>query len=192
VLPRPYKAAQDEQPGVKAGARERKMMVDQSGERMPEQPEERLSTQPSTQQDGARGNPAVQEAPTTWGRPGLLTFAAVMMFALGGFHILLAISEFANSTWVLSRLDVELFIPILAVWGIIDVVIGLIALFGGVSISRGGDFGWVVGFVFATFGIIRWLFYIPVSPVLAVVVIVLNAIIIYGLGKHLDYFDKAR
>ena len=79
-------------------------MVDQSRERTPEQPGERLSTQPSTQQDGARGNPAVQEAPTTWRRSGLLTFAAVMMLALGGFYILLAISEFANSTWTLSRL----------------------------------------------------------------------------------------
>jgi hypothetical protein len=166
--------------------------VDQSRERTPEQPGERLSTQPSTQQDGARGNPAVQEAPSTWRRPGLLTFAAVMMLALGGFHILLAISEFANSTWALSRLDIVLFIRILIILGIIDVVIGLIALFGGVSIFRGGDFGWVVGFVFATFGIVRWLFYIPVSPMLAVVVIVLNALVIYGLGKHLDYFDKAR
>ena len=50
---------------------------------------------------------------TGMGRPGLVTFAAVMVFALGGFHVLLAISEFARSTWVLSRLDIELLIPIL-------------------------------------------------------------------------------
>ena len=49
----------------------------------------------------------------------MLMYAAIMMFVLGGFHILVAISEFANSTWVLSRLDVELFIPFLAVWGIV-------------------------------------------------------------------------
>ena len=48
---------------------------------------------------------------TGMGRPGLVTFAAVMMFALGGFHVLLAMSEFARSTWVLSRLDIELLIP---------------------------------------------------------------------------------
>ena len=141
-------------------------------------------------QDDSRDNPADQ-TPAMW-RPGLVTFAAILLFALGGFHILLAISEFANSTWVLDRLDVELFIPILIIWGIIDLIIGLIALFGGFSIFRGGAFGWVVGFVFATMGIIRWLFYVPVSPVLAVVVIVLNSLVIYGLGKHLDYFDEAR
>jgi hypothetical protein len=135
-------------------------------------------------------NPAYQ-APTML-RPGLITFAAVMMFALGGFHVLLAISEFASSTWVLGRLDIVLVVEILIFWGIVDLIIGLIALFGGVSIFRGGDFGWVVGFVFATVGLIRWLFYVPVAPVLAVVIIALNALIIYGLGKHLDYFDAAR
>ena len=44
---------------------------------------------------------------TVRGNP-VLIFAAFMMFALGGFHVLLAISEFARSTWVLSRLDIEL------------------------------------------------------------------------------------
>src|SRR5215216_4783497 len=150
--------------------------MDQQGrERAPVQRSERLTAQLSTMS-----------------RPGLITFAAVMMFALGGFHVLLAISEFANSTWALSRLDIVLFIQILIIWGIIDLIIGLIALFGGVSIFRGGDFGWVVGFVFATMAIIRWLFYIPVSPGLAGGVIVLNALVIYGLCKHLDYFDSTR
>ena len=45
----------------------------------------------------------------------------------------------------------------------------------------------ITGFVFATFGAIRWLFYIPVSPVLAVVIIALNALVIYGLAEHADY-----
>src|SRR3954470_7562556 len=69
-------------------------------------------------------------------RPGLVTFAAVMMFALGGFHILLAISEFARSTWELTRLDIELVIPIFIIWGILDLLIGIIAVIAGVSILR--------------------------------------------------------
>ena len=121
------------------------------------------------------------------GRPGWLTYAAIMMFVLGGFHILLAISDFANSTWVLSRLDIELFIPILLIWGIVDLIIGAIALYSGVSLLRGGTFGLMMGYIFASLAIIRWLFYIPVSPVLAVVVIALNALVIYGLAEHADY-----
>ena len=128
-----------------------------------------------------------RERTPTRGRPGLLTYAAIMMFALGGFHILLAISEFANSTWMLTRLDVELFIPILFIWGIVDLVIGSIAVYGGASILRGGTFGLMAGYIFASLGIIWWLFHIPVSPVLAVVVIALDLLVIYGLVEHADY-----
>src|SRR3954454_5699793 len=117
-------------------------MVEEGRERTPEQPREPLAAQPST--PNGRSNSAVQDA-TMW-RPGLVTFAAVMMFALGGFHVLLAISEFARSTWVLSRLDIELFITSLIVWAIIDLLIGVIALYAGVSILRGGTFGLITGF----------------------------------------------
>jgi hypothetical protein len=127
-----------------------------------------------------------RERLTGRGRPGLVTFAALMMFALGGFHILLAVSEFARSTWVLSRLDIELFIPILVVWGILDLIIGALALYAGFSILRGGVFGFLAGLGFAMLGVIRWLFYIPVSPVLAVVIIALDVLVIYGLTRYYE------
>ena len=132
-----------------------------------------------------------RERTPTMRRPGLLTYAAIMMFVLGGFHILLAISEFANSTWAQSRLDIEVFIPILFIWGIVDLIIGSLAVYAGGSLLRGGTFGLATGFIFASLGIIRWLFHIPVSPVLAVVVIALSALIIYGLVKHTDYFQAS-
>ena len=161
-------------------------MVEQPGrERIPEQPRERL-TRSSTQDDG-RTNAALR--PSTMRRPDLVTFAAIIMFALGGFHVLLALSEFANSTWVLSRLDIELFIPVLIIWGVIDLFLGLTALGAGFSILRGGTFGWITGVIFATVGVIRGLFYIPVSPVLAIAVIALAILVIYGLVKNSDYFQ---
>src|SRR5215217_7680340 len=113
-----------------------------------------------------------ERTPTTMGRSGWLTYAAIMMFVLGGFHILVALSEFANSTWAQSRLDIEVFIPILFIWGIVDLVIGAIAVYAGVSILRGGMFGYIAG-----------------SPVLAVVVIALNALVLYGLVEHEDYYS---
>ena len=169
-------------------------MVEQpGGERPPEQPREPRGARPSTPDSRSadrRSNSAVQGP--TMGRPGLITYAAIMLLTLGGFHILVAISEFANSTWVLSRLDVQLFIPILLIWGLLDLIIGAIALYAGVSTLRGGTFGGVMGATFATLGIIRWLFYIPVTPVLAVVVIVLDMLVIYALVQHSDYFQGSR
>ena len=155
-------------------------------ERIPEQTGERLTRSSSTHDDG-RSNVAGHSP--TMRRPDLVTFAAIMMFTLGGFHVLLAISEFANSTWDLSRLDIELFIPILFIWGFIDLIIGAIALYAGFSIIRGGTFGWIMGVTFATVGMVRWLFYIPVAPVLAIAIIALDLLIIYGLVKDSDYFS---
>src|SRR5829696_5942574 len=124
-------------------------MMEQDRERTPEQPRERL-TRSSTHDDG-RTNGAVHSP--MMGRPALVTYAAIMLFALGGFHVLLAISEFANSTWVLGRLDIELLIPSLILWGFIDLLIGLIAVYAGRSILRGGTFGLITGFVFADLSI---------------------------------------
>src|SRR5215208_851437 len=132
-----------------------------------------------------------RERTPTMGRSGWLTYAAIMMFVLGGFHLLLAISEFANSTWAQSRLDIEVFIPILFIWGIVDLIIGSIAVYAGYSIMSGGTFGWIMGYIFATLGIIRWLFHIPVSPVPAVVDIALNALVIYELVNHTNNFQAA-
>ena len=140
--------------------------------------------------DDGRSEPSLR-TPTML-RPSLITYAAIMMFALGGFHILLAISEFANSTWVLGGIvDTVLIIESLIIWGVIDLIIGSIALYAGASILQGGTFGWITGYTFATLGIIRWLFYIPVTPVLAVVVLVLDLLVIYGLARHADYFQDA-
>src|SRR5215212_803706 len=112
-------------------------MVEQGRERTPEQPRERLTG--SSIHDDGRTNASAHSS--TMGRPGLVTYAASMLFALGGFPLLLAISAFADSTWVLSRLEMELFIPILFIGGVIGLLIGAIALYAGFSIIRGGAFG---------------------------------------------------
>src|SRR3712207_4621097 len=105
-------------------------MVEQQPRRevTPEQLREGL-TRSSMHDDGRTTNAAAHSP--TMRRPDLVTYVAIIMFALGGFHLLVAISEFADSTWVLSRLDIELFIPILFVWGIVDLIIGAIALYSG-------------------------------------------------------------
>ena len=183
--------SQEAKPGGKADASEageRKILVDQQPgrERIPEQTGERLTRSSSTHDDG-RSNVAGYSP--TMRRPDLVTFAAIIMFTLGGFHVLLAISEFANSTWVLSRVDIQLFLPILIIWGVIDLIIGAIALYAGFSILSGGTLGWLMGVAFACVGIIRWLFYIPVSPLLAIAIIALDVLIIYGMVKDSDYFQ---
>jgi hypothetical protein len=87
----------------------------------------------------------------------MLTFAAVMMFVVAGFEALAALFAFAGTGWWVTDMG-NLVYANLVLWGIVDLVIALIALY---------------------------------APVLAVVVIALCVMVIYGLAKHSDYFEGA-
>jgi uncharacterized membrane protein len=76
-------------------------------------------------------------------------------------------------------------------WGIVDTIIALIALYAGIDLLRGGGFGRAMAYVFAVVGAIRWLCVIPAAPVLAVVVIALCVMVIYALAQHPDYSESA-
>ena len=123
-------------------------------------------------------------------RPGMLTFAAVMMFVVAGFELLSALLAFAGTGWWVTS-GGDLVYQSFVFWGIIDAIIALIALYAGIDILRGGTYGLIAGYVFAMIGAIRWLFAIPAAPVLSVVVIALCVMVIYGLAKYSDYFEEA-
>ena len=122
-------------------------------------------------------------------RPGLVTFAAAMMFLLAGFYAAVAFMEFFNATWLL-------FTPYNGVgghvwiWGIVDAVYAVILLYAGYGILAGGQGGRIIAMVVAILSAVRWLFYLPIAPVTAVVIIAINVIIIYGLVEHAEYFHS--
>ena len=130
---------------------------------------------------GARG--------ATHRRPGILTFAAVMMFIVAGLEALSALLEFAGTGWWVTSTG-DLLYTNFVFWGILDLIIAAIALYAGIDILRGGTNGLFLGYLFAVVGAIRWLFVIPAAPVLSVVVIALCVMVIYGLAQHSDYFEE--
>ncbi|HKH31188.1 MAG TPA: hypothetical protein VKA45_09060, partial [Gaiellaceae bacterium] len=79
-------------------------------------------------------------------RPGWLTFAAVVMIAVGVLRIIAAISYFGDSSKV-NDLSGGLFGDQLFWWGIWDLIIAAIALWAGYSLLRGDLFGRVLGYL---------------------------------------------
>jgi hypothetical protein len=138
---------------------------------------------------GGRTEGPVVTRVATHRRPGMLTFAAIVMFVVAGFEALSALLNFAGTGWWVTSAG-DLVYANFVFWGILDLIIGLIALYAGIDILRGGTYGLIVGYLFAVVGAIRWLFVIPAAPVLAVVVIALCVMVVYGLAKHSDYFDE--
>ena len=124
-------------------------------------------------------------------RPGMLTFAAIMMFVVAGFEALAALLAFAGTGWwYVASVDTLVYANFVF-WGVLDAIIALIALYAGIDILRGGAYGLVMGYVFAIIGAIRWLFMIPAAPILAVAVVALCVMVVYGLAKHSGYFEEA-
>ena len=119
-------------------------------------------------------------------RPGMVTFAAIMMFMVAGFEALSALLAFAGTGWWVTDAG-NLVYANFVLWGVLDLLIALIALYSGIDLLRGGTFGIAMGYLFAVLGAIRWLFVIPAAPILAVVVIALCVMIIYALAQYSDY-----
>jgi hypothetical protein len=123
-------------------------------------------------------------------RPGMLTFAAVVMFMVAGFEALSGILAFAGTGWWVTEMG-NLVYANFVLWGILDLLIALIALYAGIDLLRGGGFGRAMAYVFAIVAAIRWLFVIPAAPILSVVIIALCVMVIYALAKDSDYVEGA-
>jgi hypothetical protein len=119
-------------------------------------------------------------------RPGMVTFAAIIMFMVAGFEALSAILAFAGTGWWVTDAG-NLVYANFVLWGVLDLLIALIALYAGINLLRGGAFGISMGYLFAGLGAIRWLFVIPAAPILAVVVIALCVMVIHALATHPEY-----
>jgi hypothetical protein len=122
-------------------------------------------------------------------RPGMVTFAAVMMFLVAGFEALSALLAFAGTGWWVTDAG-NLVYANFVLWGIVDLIIALIALYAGIDLLRGGAYGLVMGYLFAGLGAIRWLFVVPAAPVLAVVVIALCVMVIYALAQYSEQLES--
>src|SRR5690349_4575516 len=81
-------------------------------------------------------------------RPGWLTFAAIVLFSVGCLRVISAIYYFADSARV-NNLNLGAFGHHLFLWGIWDLIIALLALWGGWSLLSGNMFGRVIGYLWA-------------------------------------------
>jgi hypothetical protein len=113
---------------------------------------------------------------------GWLGFAAIVMFAVGFFRIISAISYFANSHKI-NNLTNGLFSSHNWGWGLWDLLIAAAAIGAGYSLMAGGTFGRVVGYIWAVLVIVQSFVIISIAPWYAALSITLAAFVIYGLAS---------
>jgi hypothetical protein len=125
------------------------------------------------------------------GRPGWVVFAAILMFGIGGFTLLSAIADFVNPGWIegLSIFGDRLNS---VSYGIIDLIIALVAFYAGFDILQGGKTGYWLGIIFSTLNVLRWFLFMPGAPILALTMAFVWMLVAYGLAMNQDYFDLDR
>ena len=123
-------------------------------------------------------------------RPGWLTFAAVVMFAIGGLRIISGIAYLADSNKV-NDLSSGLFGGNLFWWGLWDLGIAALALYAGYSLLSGNTYGRVVGYAWAIVVIIQSFLILSYAPWYGFAAMLLAILVIFALSSTSDYREGA-
>ncbi|WP_116950983.1 DUF7144 family membrane protein [Jiangella endophytica] len=128
---------------------------------------------------------ASQEADrqTVTGWVGWVWFGGIMLVTLGlfqGFQGLVALIDDEFTTAIGDRLIVV----DLTTWGWVHVAMGALLVIAGAGVLAGALWGRILGSAIAALSILAQLPILPVYPIWALVVIALDAIVIYALIVH--------
>jgi hypothetical protein len=114
-------------------------------------------------------------------RPGWVTFAVVVMFAVAFARIVSGLNLFSGGNQI-SDLTNSLYGEHLWVWGLWDLVIAVLALFAGISLLSNGRFGRAVAYVWAIVLLFQSLLILTEAPWYAIAAIFLAALVVGGLA----------
>ena len=121
-------------------------------------------------------------------RPGWLTLAATVMFAVCFVRIISGINYLAGGSQI-ADLTNSVFGTQLWVWGVWDLILAGLALFAGLSLLVGGGFGRVLGYIWAVWVMVQSFLVIGVAPWFAIAMIALAMFVIYGLSVTSDWAE---
>jgi hypothetical protein len=114
-------------------------------------------------------------------RPGWLTFAAVVMFAVGCLRAISAIYYFADSARV-ANVSAGAFGDNLFLWGLWDALIAVLAIWAGYSLLSGNTFGRVIGYAWAIVVIVQSFLLLEYAPWFGFGTLILATLVIYALS----------
>jgi hypothetical protein len=130
-------------------------------------------------------------ATTTYDRrPGWVTFAAVLLFAVAFVRIISAINYFGDGSDI-NDLTNSVFGQHLWVWGIWDLCLAALALGAGISLLGGGGFGRVIAYIWAVWVIVQSFLIIGLAPWFAATMILLAVLVIYGLASTSEWSEAS-
>jgi hypothetical protein len=127
------------------------------------------------------------EEPAEYGRrtgwTGWISFAGVVMVIAGALNLFYGIIAAVNDEWVVWTNRTAVYLDV-SEWGWVHIILGAIVLLSGIGVFSGNILARTVGVIVAGISLIANFFFIPVYPLWAITVIVLDLLVIWALTAH--------
>jgi len=120
------------------------------------------------------------ETPSGW-----VVFAGVVTFLAAIANLLYGITLLAKDDWVVITPDALIQFDLTTV-GVIYLIFSALGFFVGMGIFHGDLWARVLGIVVATLNIVAQMAFLSVYPAWSWLVIIVDALVIYGLTVHGD------
>jgi hypothetical protein len=119
---------------------------------------------------------------------GWAGFAGVMIFVVGTFNVIWGIAALVSDDYFVAD---ELLFGDLTLWGWIYLILGAIQVIVALLIFAGNEAGAVVGILLAILSAIGALLSIGAYPIWSIIILVVDALIIYALTVYGDALKPA-
>ena len=117
------------------------------------------------------------------GWTGWITFAGVMMIIGGSLNLFYGIVAAVNDTWVAFTNRANVYLDV-SQWGWVHIIMGAIVLLAGIGVFSGNVLARAVGVIVAAISLVANFFFIPVYPLWALTVMVIDVLVIWALTAH--------
>ena len=114
---------------------------------------------------------------------GWVAFAGIMMMLLGSFQAIAGLVALFKNEVVYVGLENTWLVDFTA-WGWAHLILGIIIVFAGMAVLAGKTWGRVIGVLLASVSALANFAFIPVYPVWSVLMVIVDALVIYALLVH--------
>jgi hypothetical protein len=125
--------------------------------------------------------PASYDQRTGW--TGWITFAGVMMILAGSLNLFYGIIAAVNDEWVVFTNRANVYLDV-SEWGWVHIIVGAVVLISGLGLFSGNILARTIAVVVASISLVVNFFFIPVYPLWAITVIVIDLLVIWAVTAH--------
>jgi hypothetical protein len=110
---------------------------------------------------------------------GWTMFASIWLVVAGAFNVVDGLTVIHRSNLIV---DQGFLFGGSSFWGWILLIVGIVQLAAGFMVFSGNPSGNMLGICVAAFALFIWFFFVFVAPIGALIALVINGLVIYGLS----------